>query len=248
MKNKVPMKVVVVDDEQHIVKTLEYYLSQNPAIEVVGAANDVDEAIKLISLRKPDTLLLDVELGDNFSFDILKKIPFSDYNIIFITAHAHYAIDAIKFSAFDYLLKPVNPVELNGVLSRLAKEKSHSIEERLAALEQNLQQQNKPQRIVLKSADKYMVINQDDIIYLKADNSYTTIYLKDEDAVVVSQSMKYFEDLLDATYFLRTHRSYIINIRRVKCYIKADGGSIVMENGDSVFLAHNKKTLFLSLL
>ncbi len=242
------MKVIIVDDEQHIVKTLEYYLSQNSDVEVVATANDVDEAVVLIGLHKPDTLLLDVELGENVSFDILKRIPYLEYNIIFITAHSHYAINAIKFSAFDYLLKPVNPVDLNEVLARLAKEKSHSIEERLTALEQNLQQQNKPQRIVLKSADKYTVINEDDIIYLKADNSYTTIYLENNDAVVVSQSMKYFEDLLDATYFLRTHRSYIINIRRVKCYIKADGGSIVMENGDSVFLAQNKKNLFLSLL
>ncbi len=242
------MKVIIVDDEQHIVKTLTYYLSQNPTVEVVATANDVGSAVELISLHKPDTLLLDVELGESLSFEILKKIPFSNYDIIFITAHAHYAIKAIKFSAFDYLLKPVNPEELNEVLARLMQQKKHSIEERLQVLEQNLKQQNKPQRIVLKSADKYTVVNEDDIIYLKADNSYTTIYLENKEEVVVSQSMKYFEDLLDSTYFLRTHRSYIINMRRVKCYIKADGGSIVMENGNTVFLSHNKKSLFLSLL
>ncbi len=242
------MKVIIVDDEQHIIKTLEYYLSQNPAVEVVGTASDVNTAVKLINLHKPDTLLLDVELGEGFSFDILKKIPFSNYNIIFITAHAHYAIDAIKFSAFDYLLKPIQPKELNDVLARLMKERHHSIEQRLAVLEHNLQQQQKPQRVVLKASDKYIVINQDDIIHLEADNSYTIVNIFGGDSIVVSQSLKYFEELLDSAQFLRIHRSYIVNMFRVKCYIKADGGSVVMENSKSLPLAANKKSVFLSLL
>lgn len=243
------MKAVIVDDEAHIIKTLKFYLSSHPLVEVVGTANDIAQAIATINAQKPDILFLDIELKSGLSFEIFKQLHHSDYKIVFVTAHEQYAIQAIRYAAFDYLLKPVCPEKLDEVVNRLSTEQENTnMEVRLTALENNLLEKHPPQRLVLKTAEKYNVIHQNDVIRLEADNTYTLFYLTNNRKIIISHPIKYYEDLLSPCQFFRPHRSHIINIEQVNEYIKSDGGYIVMSNGDSVPISGNKKVEFLKLL
>lgn len=241
------MRIIVVDDDAYIIKLITHYLKANKEVELLGAASNVQDAVALISKKQPDVLFLDVELGDRLSFEILKQLPHIQSHIVFITAHSDYAIQAIRYAAFDYILKPVQPKVLDDVVKRLLqKDSKDDLEERLRVLEANMQ--SVPKRLVLKSAEKYKVVQQEEVVYLKADNTYTMVYSKDDEAVLVSQSIKYFEEILPTNMFMRTHRSYIINLSHVSEYIKADGGYIVMSNGDRIILSATKKNSFLDRL
>lgn len=236
------MRAVIVDDEKHVVKTLSLLLSRTQGVEVVGSANTVEDATVLILEKKPDILFLDVELSDGLSFEILSKLDYSNYKIVFITAHSHYAMKAIKFSAFDYLLKPVHPQELSEVVERLKKETNSNIEDRVKLLEENLISAKSSKRIVLKTSEKHIVIKRDNIVRMEADNIYTTVFLVDGKRIVVSKSIGKFEELLSDNGFVRTHRSHIVNVEQISEFVKSDGGYIRMQNGDIVPISNNKKT------
>lgn len=243
------MRIVLIDDEPHIIKTLQHYLSSNPLVEIVGTANDTPQAIALINAKKPDVLFLDIELKSGLVFDIFQQLSCTNYKIVFVTAHEHYAIQAIRYAAFDYLLKPILPEKLDEVIRRLSKEQENTtIEMRLSALEHNLTANRLPKRLVLKTADKYTVITSDIIIRLESDNTYTFFHLTDKRKILVSRPIKQYESLLSSHQFLRIHRSHIINIGQVSEYIKSNGTYVVMSNGDNVPLSPNKKIKFLELL
>jgi two-component system LytT family response regulator len=201
----------------------------------------VEDAIVMILDKKPNVLFLDVELSDGLSFEILSNLDYSNYKIVFITAHSHYAMKAIKFSAFDYLLKPVHPQELLEVVERLKKETDFNIEDRVRLLEENLISVNAPKRIVLRTAEKYIVVKRDDIVRMEADNIYTTVFFVDGNRIVVSKSIGKFDELLSDSGFVRTHRSHIVNVEQISEFVKSDGGYIRMRNGDIVPISNNKK-------
>ncbi len=241
------MRVAIVDDEAHIIKILKHYLSKIRNIEIVATAQNIQEAVEVIIQTEPDTLFLDIELEDGLSFDILKQLPYNKYNIVFVTAHAHYAIQAIRYSAFDYILKPIKPIELENVITRLLKTiKKQSIEQRLIALEKNIINQHNPNLLVLSTAEKYIIINQNDIIHLEANNTYTNFSILDKKNILVSRSIKHFEELLPKSNFIRTHRSHIININHVSEYIKTNGGYIKMINDEKIPLSISCKAEFLA--
>ena len=183
------MKAFIVDDEKHIINTIQLFLKEIQEIEVVGTAGSVKEAIEKIPQTYADLLFLDVELQDGLSFEIISKLNHKNYQIVFITAHVHYALQAIRISAFDYLLKPIHPTEFKAVCDRLIKENTESLETRIIALEENIKSPSENQKIVLKTAEKHIIVKIPEIINMKADNIYTSFYLKDGRRIVVTKSI-----------------------------------------------------------
>lgn len=234
------MKTFIVDDEKPIVNTIKILLEKIGGFEIVGTAHSVAEATQKIPESNADLLFLDVELQDGLSFDILSQLNHKDYHIVFITAHSHYAMQAIRFSAFDYILKPIHPDDLKRVCDRLKTEKTISLETRVKALEDNLNSQSKSHKIVLKSSEKYIIVKTEEIIHLEADNIYTTVFLKDNRRIVVSKALKHFESLLVDHGFYRSHRSHLVNISEISEYVKTDGGFLIMSNSKQVPVSTNK--------
>jgi two-component system, LytTR family, response regulator len=242
------MKAFIVDDENHIINTIQLFLRGIPEIEVVGTASSVREAIENIPQSEAELLFLDVELQDGLSFDILSNLSYKKYQIVFITAHEHYALKAIRFSAFDYLLKPIHPTDFKAVCERLIQETSQSLETRVKILEENLNTQGNNQKIVLKTAEKHIIIKVQDIVNLEADNIYSSIFLKDERRIFVTKPIKQFEELLIDKGFYRPHRSHLVNISEICEYVKTDGGYLVMSNKKQIPVSASKVNELLSKL
>lgn len=237
------IKAVVIDDEtmarETIVEMVELYCQD---VEVIGEAEDVRSGTELIKKTSPDLLLLDIQLTDGTSFDILKNIAKKDFKVIFITAYEDYALKAIKFSALDYILKPIDPNELTTAIGK-AKE---SLEQRdtsvkLQALFNNMDHFGDSKKIVLKTANNVHLISLNDIIRCQSDKNYTHFHIKDHETVVVSKTLKEYEDILSEYKFFRAHQSHLINLAHIKRYEKADGGYLVMSDDSIVPVSFRKK-------
>ncbi|MEA1874981.1 MAG: LytTR family DNA-binding domain-containing protein [Bacteroidota bacterium] len=242
------MKAFIVDDEKHIINTIQNFLKTVHEIEVVGTANSVSEALEKIPQSEAELLFLDIELQDGLSFDILSNLNYKKYHIVFITAHEHYALKAIRFSAFDYLLKPIHPTDFKAACDRIIQETSQSLEARVKILEENLNGTGQPTKIALKTAEKHIIVKIQNIINLEADNVYTSVFLKDGRRIVVSKSIKHFETLLIDKGFYRSHRSHLINISEISEYVKSTGGYLVMSNEKQIPISTSKASELISKL
>lgn len=240
------MKALVVDDEyfnnENLISLVHKYC---PGINVVGAAITIDEAIDLIHIHQPDLLFLDIKIGDQTGFDLLKLLPTSRFEIIFITAFDKYGIEAIKFAALDYLLKPVNIPELIQAV--------HKAEERQGEREKNKQLnfllnhiqngEKQPAKIALPQLNEIRYVAINEIIRCESANSYTFFYLINGDRILVSRPIKEYTDLLKAIGFLRTHQSHLVNSIFVKSWIKEDGGILLLTNGDRIPVSRPNKEM-----
>lgn len=237
------IRAVVIDDEtmarETILEMVDLYCQE---VEVVGEAEDVKSGIMLIKNTSPDLLLLDIQLTDGTSFDILKNLNGKDFKVIFITAYEDYALKAIKFSALDYILKPIDPNELTLAINK-ARE---SLEQRdtsvkLQALFNNMDHLSDNKKIVLKTANNVHLISLNDIIRCQSDKNYTHFHIRNHEKVVVSKTLKEFEDILSEYKFFRAHQSHLINLAHIKRYEKADGGYLVMIDNSIVPVSFRKK-------
>ncbi|PKV48905.1 LytTR family two component transcriptional regulator [Aquimarina sp. MAR_2010_214] len=242
------LTAIIVDDEKHSRETLTKLLEEF-CLEttVVTTANSVTDAVDKISNYKPDIVFLDIELQTGIGFDILTQIDTINFEVIFTTAYEQYAIQAIKFSSLDYLLKPIGIEELKNAVEKAKKKKSLAIYKRqLETLIENLKlQQPKFNKICLSTADSVEFINVEDIIYCKANGAYTSFILKDNISLLVSKHLKEYENLLIEQQFMRTHNSFLINLKEVKKFVKSDGGYIMMNNNDIINISKSKKEKFL---
>lgn len=241
------LRAVIVEDEKHSRETLNNLLSEFCSnIEVVGLADSVSEAIEVINNQKPDVIFLDIELQSGTGFDVLNKIAHLNFKVIFTTAFEQYAIKAVKFSSLDYLLKPIDVEELQHAVEKARKAKDREVyRKKLETLFSNLkQQQPNLEKICLSTTDGFEFIDVSDIIYCKAEGSYTNFILKDSSSILVSKHLKEYENLLKDLNFMRVHNSFLINLKEVKKYIKSDGGYILMNNNDTVSVSRNKKDDF----
>lgn len=231
------MKAIIVDDEKSNIENLTLLLQKYcPQINLLGAALEVDSAVELINLHMPDVLFLDIQLGNRSGFDLLRLLPSKALEVIFITAFDKYGIEAIKFAALDYLLKPVSIPELI-VAVKKAEEKVLARErnQQLAFLLSHIKNDGlKPSRIALPQLHEVRYVEVSDIVRCEADNSYTSFYLITGDEIVVSRSIKEYTDLLKPIGFLRTHQSHMVNILYIKSWIKEDGGALLLVTGDKI--------------
>lgn len=238
------MRALIVDDEllprQAIASILQEHFSE---IEIVGQASSVKQAVQLIEETHPELVFLDVDLTDGTGFDILNLVKPVDFKIIFITAHQEYALKAIKFSAFDYILKPVSIVELKQAVDRvLSEQATHGQHLKLDAFYTNFENIRKEvKKIVLKTSESIHLVNVSDIIRCEADNNYTTFYLVSGDRIIISKGLKDYEDLLGVYGFFRVHQSHLINIKFISRFEKKDGGFVVLTDKTHIPVSQRKR-------
>ena len=240
------IKVIIIDDEQHCIITLQHLLNKIPNVEIVATTQDSTQAKDLIEKHQPDIIFIDIEMPALNGFDVINQFSNFSFKIIFTTAYDHYAIKAIRLNALDYLLKPIDISELQ---SAIEKYNSNSMQSSSLQVEkaQKFAQQKVMDTLAVANTDGLNFIKISDIIYLEASNSYTYIYTNDGQKNLVSKTLAVFEELLDMQQFFRAHKSYIINLKSIKKYIRGDGGEIIMNNGTSISLSRNQKQTFLEL-
>ena len=245
------IRSIIIDDEAHSRQIIRTILdTQFKEIEIIAEARSVAEAIRLINEKEPDLLFLDINLPDGNAFNILKQIDYKKYRIIFITAYQEYAIRAIKFSAFDYILKPVNPAELvNSVKNAISEDLIEGYEDKFQAFFSNISNTSPEQKkIVLRTSDKIHVVDIKNIIRCEADNAYTTIFTNDGKNIVVSKGIKSFDELLSTYNFMRVHQSHLVNPNYISYFKKQDGGCLVMSDNSNVPVSSQKKHILLEYL
>jgi two-component system LytT family response regulator len=242
------LKTIIIDDEQDAVDFINSIIAEYcPSLEVVGKANSVTEAIPRITEKKPDLVFLDVEMPNGTGFDLLAHFPEKDFDVVFITAFNHYAIKAIKFSAVDYILKPININELIEAVDRVIKKRSakpSQSNESLKILMENLRS-SLPTRLAIPTAEGMEYLNPKDIIRIEADRSYSWFFITGNRKILVSKHLKEFQDLLSDRHFFRVHNSHLINLKYVRKFIRREGGYIEMQDGEQIPISRNRKDLFL---
>lgn len=243
------MKAVIIDDEKRTRELIAKLIdSFELNIETFPIGENVASGLKAIEDIQPDIVFLDIQMPDGTGFDLLKMIPKKQFELIFITAHEEFAIKAIKFSALDYILKPIDTEELKKSVEKAIESIGHKKEEtQFEALQQNMQPSQK-RRLVLKTQESIHVIDLDKIIRCEADRNYTSFYLLDQRKILVSKTLKDYETLLTGYNFLRIQQSHLINLDYVDRYDKANGGSVVMKDGTEVPLSPNKRDIFFKIL
>ena len=245
------LKAIIVDDEKHSRESLKSLIHEFCVnIKVIGMAASVTEAIELIKTKQPDVVFLDIELQTGTGFDVLNQVSHLNFEVIFTTAFEQYAIKAVKFSSLDYLLKPIDLEELQLAVEKAQTKKNQIVyKKQLETLMLNLKQQKpKLNKICLATSDGFEFIEVNDILYCKAEGSYTAFILKNSEKLLVSKHLKEYENLLHEQDFMRVHNSFLINLKEVKKYIKSDGGYIIMNNGDTVSISRSKKEDFIHVM
>lgn len=239
------IRVVIIDDEPAIRKDTQALLQQQPGFIVAATCGSVQEAKILIPATQPDLLLLDIELQDGTGFDILQQVEIH-CRVIFITAYHEYAIRAIKYGALDYLLKPLDEEELKAALDKVRRSSlDQPQQEQLALAKQSFQQQGMQNRIVLRSQQYLQIVPFEEILYCQSDAGYTTFFLTDQRKIVVSKSIKDYEELLP-NWFIRPHQSYLVNHNYIDRYHK--DGYLVLRNGVEIPVATRRKEIIIEYL
>jgi two-component system LytT family response regulator len=245
------LSAIIIDDETSSRNSLKQKLANHcPDIEIIAECENGEGGIKTLQEKRPDIVFLDVEMPRMNGFTMLQQLPQRNFEVIFITAYDHYAIKAIKFSALDYLVKPVAVDELKAAIEKASqKRKLSSGNERLEMLLQNLVADKKElPRIAIPSMEGLQFVETAHIIYLEANSNYTCFYLINNIKITVARTLKDFEELLPTSVFMRIHHSYIINKNLVKKYIKGEGGQVVMVNDSVLDVARRKKEEFMKAM
>ncbi|MCF6347614.1 MAG: LytTR family DNA-binding domain-containing protein [Flavobacteriaceae bacterium] len=240
------LKTILVDDEINALEALEWKLNRYIDDIQIIKCNSPIEAIKIIQEEKPDLVFLDIDMPEMDGFTLLQKLSYTNFDLIFTTAHDEYALQAIKVSAIDYLLKPVDKDELITAVDKVvASRKSNQLEDKLQSLFSNL---NKSDKINVSADGKIYLLERDDVIMLKSDKSYTTVFLIDNKEILVTKTLKEVEKKFAFPEFFRVHNSFLINMNHVKEYLKSLGGELIMSNGMSASISRNKKAELLKRL
>jgi len=244
------LRAVLIDDEVLMRRSIEKMLHEHcPEIKLVDQADSVRSGVAAVKKHHPDLVLLDIKMDDGTGFDLLKQLEPVDFKIIFITAYDEYAIRAIKFSALDYLLKPVDPEELHRAVTKAEKLVVKELNAQLSVLSENMQQGNASmKKIILKTYDAVHLVRVKDIVYCESDENYTTFHLADSSRIITSRTLKEYEEILGDTGFFRAHKSYLVNLSCITRFEKAEGGSLVLNNVIRVPVSSRKREFLLELL
>lgn len=243
------VRALIIDDEPRNVRILKNLLEEFcPEVAIEGEAGDVNTAFTAIRHYKPDLVFLDIEMPYGNAFDLLDKLMPIDFEVIFITAFDTYTLKAFKYSALDYLLKPVDIQDLKAAVKRAVERMAgKNINLQLANLLGNLKNtQPSLQKIALPAIDGIMFVNVTEIIRFEANGSYTDVHIDTVEKITVSKNIKEYEDILPPSIFCRVHNSHIINLNRVKKYHKGRGGYLVMDDGTSIEVSIRRRDEFLA--
>jgi two-component system, LytTR family, response regulator len=241
------MNCIIIDDEKHCIKTLTNLLEINfPEVKILASCFDSTKAYDLIRHHRPDFIFLDIEMPFLNGFDLLSKFEHLDFDVIFTTAYDSYAIKAIKYSALDYLLKPVDKEELAFAINKI-KSRESSISKAQLQMASAVHSKQLPDTIALPTSNGLTFAPVSDIMYCTADVSYTRLFMTDKSEILLSRTLGDVGELLSEYDFFRIHHSSLINLKYVKKYIRGEGGEVVMSNGKSLIVARTRKTDFLSV-
>lgn len=238
------LKAILIDDELKSRSNLRQLLLEYcPNVAIVAEAGSALEAFKLIRELNPDLLFLDIEMGEVSGFDLLKLLTGQqNFEVIFVTAFDKYGIQAVKACAIDYLLKPINILELSNAVEKATIQINPKKEnERLKELVANIDRGDDEQKIAIPLSDKIEFLAINKIIRLEAEGNYTHIYLDNKKQFLVCKTLKEYQELLENHNFIRTHQSHLINFRKISAYVKTDGGYIAMEDGSQVPISRQKR-------
>ena len=238
------LNAIIVEDEANSREILKNYLVKYcPDVNLLGEAASIQEGLSLIETNNPDLVFLDVEMPFGNAFDLLDKLPDRTFEIVFVTAYDQYAMDALNNHAAYYLMKPINIDELIKAVDYVSEiiNKENALEDKV--IKPKLK--NVEGKITIPQQDGFQVLDVNDILYCKADDNYTEIYLESK-KILVSKTLKYFEEALSSFAFARIHKSYLVNVNEVVKYRKGKGGSVVISNGKELSVSASKKKDFLS--
>ena len=242
------INAIIIDDEKHCIDRLKNLLEDFcPEIKVLEDCFDINTAFLKINEMKPDVIFLDVQINEFTGFDLLKKFGKIDFEVIFMTAFEHYAVQAFRFSALDYLLKPIDSDDLVSAVAKLRniidkKDKPLGNIEFLLQNLNNFREKNK--KITVPTIYGFEMIATQNILYCKSDVNYTTIFLKDQKMLTVAKTLKEFDAVLSPYNFFRINNSYIVNLDYVKSYHKGNGGFVTLENNTEIEVSSRRKDEF----
>lgn len=241
------IKAIIIDDEQHCIDRLTSLLLNHHAaiIHLLPAASSVKEGIRAIKEHQPDLIFLDVQINDRTGFDLLRECGPVNFKIIFTTAFDRFAIQAIKFSAIGYLLKPIDEDDLAEALDKISETSVENTSLMAGVIENNINQPVKKKKITIPTGNELLFLNIQEIIRCHSDINYTTIYKSDHRKIVVAKTLKEFEELLADQDFFRIHNSDLINLAFIKSYNKGKGGSVVLQDGTELEVSTRRKEDFL---
>lgn len=243
------IRTVLVDDEADSIIVLKSLLAIHcPEVEVVGDADGIRAAQKIIGECQPDLLFLDIAMNSETGFDLLNRLKPGPWKVIFVTAWDNHAIRAFKYSALDYLLKPIDGDELRRAVDKIAMPaEEKTIEKHLKALMENISAlKTAQQKMAVPTMTGLSFIYLSEVLHLEAKNNYTVIYLSNGQRVMSTRTIKEYESLLPDTIFYRVHNSHIINLDKVQNYHKGRGGSLILEDGSAIEVAFRRREGFLS--
>lgn len=241
----------MVDDEIDSIRVMQKLLDAFcPQVEIVGTAGGVETAIELIRETMPDLLLLDIEMSQGNAFDLLNQLQPLEFQVIFVTAFDNYAIRAFKYSAVDYLLKPVDIDDLLEAIGRVQeKPDEQDLSQQMKILLANVGVlQLSQQKMAIPTITGLLFVPVQDIMRFEAKGNYTTIFLSNGDPILATKTIKDYEEILPETIFCRIHNSHIINLSRIRQYQKGRGGSVVMEDGSVIEVATRRREEFMRRL
>jgi len=237
------IQAVVIDDEQNNLDNLVQLLAEYcPEVSVAATALNADEGREIILRHRPDLVFLDIQMPGKNGFDLLQSLPQYNFEIIFVTAYDQYGIQAVKFAAVDYLLKPIHVDELRAAVKKAAERNQHKKQNlQLENLLRLLQQNKEEHRIALPTLRETRFIYTRQIIRCQSDNNYSHFFLTGGEKLVVSKPIYEYEQLLKEYGFIRCHQSHLVNKLQVKSWVKEDGGYLLLEDGTQVPVSRNKK-------
>lgn len=245
-----PLKAILVDDELNSLQNLQFKIQEYcPSVKVVAQTQRPEEGILLIQQYKPDVIFLDIEMPRMSGFKMLEQIPEVDFEVIFITSYSHYAINAIRISAFDYLVKPVGIEDLQQTIERLGDFSVKKTREKADVLKRNLANpKSQEDQIAIPTADGLEFIQIKQIIRIESSSNYSKMVLQNGQQLLVTRQLKDFEELLQDYRFYRVHHSHLINLNFIAKYVRGEGGQIILRNGDEIDVSRRKKEVFLKLI
>jgi two-component system LytT family response regulator len=231
------MKAIIVDDEPANVINLKILLNKYcPQVEILGSANNNKDAFSLFEADKPNLIFLDIQLDNDTGFNLLKLLPKKDFEVIFVTAYDNYGIQAIKFAALDYILKPIDIDELVSAVNKAEiklREKQQTMQ--LDFLVSHIKRdQTVPLKIALPQQKEIIYVLLTKVVRCQAEGTYTFFFLQDGEKILVSKVLKEYAELLESNGFIRTHQSHLVNLTFVKSWLKEDGGMLLLETGEKI--------------
>jgi len=245
------IRTLIIDDEEDAREALRLSIEHYcPNLELLTTCDSAEAGLQAIHQNEPDLIFLDIQMPRLSGFDLLQQVASIPFEVIFVTAHDHYAIKAIRFSALDYLLKPVDVDDLMQAVRR-AEQRIHQNERKYQYQSLVHNSQFTPgniDRLAVPSADGIEFLDPNDIVYCQADGNYTTLYLTNRDKKLISKNLKDFECLLADSGFCRVHHSSLINLKHIQKYIKGEGGYVILTDNHHVDISRRKKEVFLGML